>query len=41
MMTYVPISIIALFKKVEWSPIEHTVSVSVSDICSGGATLKK
>lgn len=41
MMTYIPISIIALFKKVEWSPIKHSVNVSVSDICSGDATLKK
>ncbi len=41
MMTYVPISIIALFKKVEWSPIKHTVSVSVSDICSDDPATKK
>ena len=41
MMTYVPISIIALFKKVKWSPIEHSVNVSVSDICNGDAAIKK
>lgn len=29
MLTYIPISIVALFKKVEWKPIRHTVSVSI------------
>lgn len=33
MLTYVPISIIALFKKVEWKPIKHSVSKSLEDIC--------
>lgn len=33
MLTYVPISIIALFKKVEWKPIKHSVSKSLSEIC--------
>jgi hypothetical protein len=33
MLTYVPISVIALFKKVEWKPIKHSVSMSVYDIC--------
>ncbi len=33
MLTYVPISVIALFKKVEWKPIKHSVSKSVSEIC--------
>ncbi len=32
MLTYVPISVIALFKKVEWAPITHSVSVDVSEI---------
>lgn len=32
MLTYVPISIIALFKKVEWKPIQHTCVKSLSDI---------
>ena len=32
MMTYIPISIQALFSKVEWKPIEHNVSVSIDDI---------
>lgn len=32
MMTYVPISFVALFKKVEWKPIEHKVSISLSEV---------
>lgn len=30
--TYVPISIVALFKKVEWVPIEHTIVKSIEDV---------
>ncbi len=30
--TYVPISIAALFKKVEWTPIAHTITTTVDDI---------
>lgn len=33
MLTYVPISVIALFKRVKWEPIKHSVSMTVSDIC--------
>ncbi len=32
MMTYLPISIAALFKKVEWKPIEHTYSATLSQV---------
>lgn len=32
MLTYIPISFVALFKKVEWKPIAHTESVSIDDI---------
>ena len=32
MMTYIPISICALFRKVEWKPIEHKVNVSIKDL---------
>lgn len=32
MMTYIPISCVALFKKVEWQPIEHTCSMSIDTI---------
>lgn len=32
MMTYIPISVQALFVKVEWKPIEHNVAVSVEEL---------
>lgn len=32
MMTYIPIAFISIFKKVEWSPIEHTVALSIVDM---------
>ncbi|MCD8200131.1 MAG: glycosyltransferase family 2 protein [Coriobacteriaceae bacterium] len=32
MLTYVPIALIAMFKRVEWKPIRHTIVRSVSDI---------
>lgn len=31
MLTYIPIAIIAVFKKVKWTPIKHTISVDPSD----------
>ncbi len=41
MLTYVPISIIALFKHVKWEPIKHSVSKSISEICDGDASAKE
>lgn len=32
MMTYIPISIVALFKEVEWKQIPHTVVKSIDDV---------
>lgn len=32
MMTYIPISFVALFRRVEWKPIEHTVAVSIREL---------
>ena len=32
MMTYIPISVQALFVKVEWKPIEHNVAISVDEL---------
>ncbi|PKC51642.1 hypothetical protein RhiirA1_483285 [Rhizophagus irregularis] len=32
MVTYIPIAIVALFKKVEWKPIAHTVAKSIDDV---------
>lgn len=34
MLTYVPISVIALFKKVKWEPICHSVSMTMYDLCT-------
>lgn len=34
MLTYIPISIVALFKKVKWEPIHHSVSKTFTDICT-------
>ncbi len=33
MLTYVPIAVVALFRKIEWKPITHSVSKSLSEIC--------
>lgn len=32
MFTYIPISFAAIFKKVEWKPIEHKIKTSVSEL---------
>ena len=32
MATWIPIGIVALFKKVEWKPIKHGVSTNIDDI---------
>ena len=32
MLTYIPISVVALFKKIEWKPIKHTVSIPIEDM---------
>jgi hypothetical protein len=38
MLTYAPIAVIAMFKKVEWTPIKHTINVSVQDILDEART---
>ncbi len=35
MLTYVPISITAIFKKIEWKPITHNVAVSIEQMKAG------
>ena len=35
-MTYMPLALLALFKKVSWQPIEHTRVKDLSDILKGG-----
>lgn len=32
MFTYIPISIVAIFKRVKWTPIKHTVSKTIEDM---------
>ena len=32
MITYIPIAIVALFKKVEWKPVPHTVVKDIDDM---------
>ena len=41
MATYIPISLAAFFKKVEWSPIQHSHSVTVEQIKQGIKTMPK
>ena len=36
MLTYIPIAVVAVFKKVEWKPIPHTVVRSTADVLSRG-----
>ncbi len=38
MLTYVPIAIVALFRKIEWKPINHSVSKTLSEICGDEMT---
>lgn len=37
MMSYIPITVAALFKKVEWVPTKHDIAVNVDDVVGGGA----
>lgn len=34
MLTYLPICIVAFFKKTEWEPISHTRNMNLSSVCS-------
>ena len=36
MMTYIPITVAALFKKVEWVPTKHDIAVNVDEVMAGG-----
>ena len=31
MLTYIPIALVALFKKAAWKPIQHSISVDVEE----------
>lgn len=35
MMSYIPISVVALFKKVEWVPTKHDIAVNFEDVVNG------
>ena len=35
MMTYIPITVVALFKKVEWVPTKHDTAATVADVAGG------
>ena len=35
MITYIPITVMAIFKKVEWKPIAHTKAKDLADIIGG------
>lgn len=41
MLTYIPVSFTAVFTKVKWSPIEHTVSVNAKKIKARGKIKQK
>lgn len=41
MLTYIPISFVAIFKKVSWKPIVHTRSYSLKTLQNGSAPVKK
>ncbi len=41
MLTYIPIALAALFKKAEWVPIAHTISVDVSELSDAHGSSKK
>ena len=36
MLTYVPISIVAFFKKVEWVPTKHDIAVNFEEVVGAG-----
>jgi hypothetical protein len=41
MMTYIPISVSALFSRVEWKPIEHRHARGVEEIAAEGCDREK
>ena len=36
MLTYVPIGVLAFFKKVEWVPTKHDIAVKFDDVVGAG-----
>lgn len=41
MFTYLPIALIAMFKKVEWKPIAHTVVISAAELSADDASAQE
>jgi len=39
MLTYVPISVVTIFKKVEWKPIEHKEALSLKEVRKAGSQI--
>jgi cellulose synthase/poly-beta-1,6-N-acetylglucosamine synthase-like glycosyltransferase len=39
MLTYIPITIVTLFKKVEWKPIEHKESITLKEVRKVGSQI--
>lgn len=37
MMSYIPITVVALFKKVEWVPTKHDIAVNFEDVVGDSA----
>ena len=41
MITYIPIAIVALFKKADWKPIKHSISVNVDEFAQAQSAVDK
>ena len=41
MFTYIPIALVALFKKADWKPIKHSISVNVEEFSEANSTAEK
>ena len=41
MLTYIPIALVALVKKCKWRPIQHSISVDVTEFSDAAAAQKR
>lgn len=41
MLTYVPIALVALFKKCKWKPIQHSISVDVAELSDAASSKRE
>ena len=37
-LSYIPINVVALFKKVDWVPVKHDIAVNFDEVVSEGGT---